>query len=97
MNYYRHLSVKVLIFLYIRRYVYESLRLYVPIIHGCVLYSGFALIAFGIYILVIDWSVPTDFFRAAGIMIVLFGIILLLMAHMGLQGIIQQNARYGKR
>lgn len=61
------------------------------------LYSGFALIAFGIYILVTDWSVPTDFFRGAGIIVALFGIILLMIAHMGLQGIGKQNDRYGNR
>eukprot|EP01035_Chromulina_nebulosa_P003310 gene3310-4514_t len=67
------------------------------LLHAHLLFAmtGFALIAFGIYILVTDWSVPTDFFRGAGIMVVLFGIILLMIAHMGLQGIGKQNERYG--
>ena len=73
--------------------IYKILRMHK---YFCVAISGFALIAFGIYILVTDWSVPTDFFRGAGIIVILFGIILVMIAHMGLQGIGQQNAHYGR-
>ena len=54
------------------------------------------MISFGIYILATVWSVPTDFFRVTGIVVVLFGIILILIAHMGMQGIGMQNKRYGR-
>jgi len=59
-------------------------------------FIGLALIAFGMYLIFADWgSLEPGFFRAAGIITSLFGIIIVTISHMGIQGVFQQNQQYG--
>jgi len=47
------------------------------------------------YVILADWgSLEPSFFRAAGVITSLFGIIVVTISHMGLQGVFHQNQQF---